>query len=158
MVVATDSFSPPFHDRVNRLCLEHGTRWTSLRWLGFEIQLGPTVLPGDTPCFACFRARVRANAPSDAAFQALDDYLAHHPWRAGHPLFVAGDGLAAFEILNLLTGFDTPKTVAHLFTFHLMSFESRLDPVLKLPGCPACGRPARERPGPALWEKVPRRS
>lgn len=152
VIVSADNFSPSFHEELNKVCLERGITWTSCRTFGFEIDIGPTVIPGETPCYKCFDLRRKGNINFYDEYILLENYLKANEFYIGNLNIDIGAGFAALEVLKILTNFTDPATYANIFSFNLLTFESRLHPILKLPRCPHCGSPSIDRPTINIWE------
>ena len=152
-VIVTDDYDPSFYEALNQECLRQKVAWTSGRLLGFELAMGPSVIPFETPCFACFTGRLKANTPSIEDYSSLETFLSRERWSSGHLNVVIGADLVALEVVKILTYFAPPRTWAHLFTLDLITLKSRLDPILKLPFCPDCGLPSQARPPMVIWDE-----
>ena len=153
VVVCADHHDPGLYDLANTACLAANTPWTSLRVAEFEVEIGPTILPHETPCFACLEARRVSNVTDYEDYLLMDQ---HHRQAAVTPRTLAlapGVDLLALEVVKLITKFVQPATLGHLFTCNLLTLESALHPVLKIPRCPACGTPSWHRPPMQLWQQ-----
>jgi ribosomal protein S12 methylthiotransferase accessory factor len=153
VVVATDHYDLSLYQHINRECLRENVPWTSVRCLGFELALGPSIIPYETPCFSCFAGRLKSSAPSLEDYSLMEEFLSRSRWTGGHLNIVVGADLMALEVAKILTNL-LPRTYAHLFSLHLMTFKSRLDPILKLPTCQDCGAGSRARPPQAIWDEA----
>ncbi len=149
-VLAVDEYVPQAYETMNEACLKTGTIWTSSRLQGFEVEVGPTVIPHETPCFTCFTSRRRANTRDYEDRMLLESYAEEHPFHWESLPVSLGGQVAGLEIIKLLTGCITAATLGKVFSLHLMTLESRLAPVLKLPRCPQCS-PGASRPKPVIW-------
>jgi adenylyltransferase/sulfurtransferase len=130
--------------RLNRVCLQTGTRWISCALAGTEIVIGPVVYPRITPCYLCYKMRIVACAanPEDAfAFEKLLDERKTDDSPRRENLSV-GAGLAsnllALEILRDLAGLSPTTTLGRVVIFNLLDLSSTKHVVLKKPWCPAC--------------------
>jgi bacteriocin biosynthesis cyclodehydratase domain-containing protein len=128
--------------------------WTSARFAGFEFHIGPTVIPGETPCYECFRLRINSNVPDYSEHMLLEEYRKHHRLREATLAFTPAAGLLALEVLKGVTWFAAPATYAHLYVLNLLTMQSELHPILKIPRCPTCGRPAMPRPTIHAWQQT----
>jgi bacteriocin biosynthesis cyclodehydratase domain-containing protein len=153
-VLCTDEFNPLEYEQLNLACLAEDLPWTSCRMVGFELLIGPTVIPRQTPCFNCFDLRQKGNLTDYEEYTLLEGYLRTNPIHSGALPIAPGVDLAALEIIKALTHFMQPATYAHLYSLNLLTMESKRHPVLKLPRCPHCGRPAQPRPAIQLWQPV----
>jgi thiazole/oxazole-forming peptide maturase SagC family component len=107
--------------------------------------VGPLVVPGDTACYECLRARENANladpqlarASEAGAFQRRA-VTGFHPSMAS----VLGD-LAAIELTKFFGG-GLPTRVGRLIEVNLLATTLRTRKVLKVPRCQVCS-PANRR-------------
>jgi bacteriocin biosynthesis cyclodehydratase domain-containing protein len=133
-----------FFDRINRACLQSRVRWLRVCVAGASAQLGPTVVPHETACYTCLDLRQRAHEPD------IDGYLAYRSQSGapGHhvdttsaaPLVSIVAGQVALEAMRLLTGFAPAVTVGRFYEIGAASQAATAHDVLKVPGCPSCGR------------------
>jgi bacteriocin biosynthesis cyclodehydratase domain-containing protein len=154
-VLCRDDFNPAEYEAFNHAALASKTSWTSARMSGFEFQIGPTVIPFETACFQCFDLRQKSNVPDFAEYKIVEDFLKKDRLRPESLAFTPGVGLLALEVLKAITWFMAPATRAHLYSLNLLTMESKLHPILKIPRCPACGRPAKPRPTIHAWQQSP---
>jgi bacteriocin biosynthesis cyclodehydratase domain-containing protein len=154
-VLCRDDFNPAEYEAFNHAALASKTSWTSARMSGFEFQIGPTIIPFETACFQCFDLRQKSNVPDFAEYKIVEDFLKKDRLRAESLAFTPGVGLLALEVLKAITWFMAPATRAHLYSLNLLTMESKLHPILKIPRCPACGRPAKPRPTIHAWQQSP---
>jgi ribosomal protein S12 methylthiotransferase accessory factor len=151
VVLCADDFDPETYRAVNASCLEQRTTWTSARNLGLRFELGPTVVPYETACFTCYELRRASNTAGYADQLATYAELAAQGKSLGSMRPEVGAGLAAVEIARILTSFSRPVTYGSVFSFDLVSFTSKLHPVLKIPRCRDCSPAARSRPSTSIW-------
>lgn len=104
-------------------------------------EIGPFVVPGETPCYECLRARQNANLtnPIDerhTEYQAaqLQATCGFHPSMAS----VLAD-LAAMEVIKFLGGRLLSWRVGHLIDVNLIVPELKVRKVLRVPTCTVCG-------------------
>lgn len=150
VVAAFDEYVPQVYEGLNHACLQAGTVWTRCLLQGFNIEVGPMIIPHETPCYICYRSRHMANRRDHEERLLLESHAKRHPFRWESLHVSLGGQLAALEILKLLSGCASPVTFGRVFSFNVITMESRLDTVLKLPRCPACS-PAGKRPAPIVW-------
>jgi bacteriocin biosynthesis cyclodehydratase domain-containing protein len=151
VVVCPDLHRVSLLRAVNTSCLALGRTWTSARTLGGRVEIGPTVVPGESACFGCYEHRRQANDPGYRAAAETAERLALLGVDTGRLAIEAADGILAAELLKIISGFSRPMTYGALFTLDLVTLESGLHPVLKIPRCASCGAPARNRPTTAVW-------
>lgn len=150
LILADEHFDPDFYGQTNHICLERKLKWTSCRQLGLRYEVGPTIVPFETACFRCLELRKAANVTFYEEFLTNQRQLVAGHYTLGSLNFELGCEVLALEIIKLLTGFSRPLTYSSIYSFDLVSMESRIHPVLKLPRCPACG-PSRNRPSFTIW-------
>jgi ribosomal protein S12 methylthiotransferase accessory factor len=153
-VLCPDHTNPAEYAAFNTTALASKTMWTSARFAGFEFHIGPTVIPRETPCFECLRLRISSNIADYGEHAQLEEYLTHHRLRDVSLALTPGAGLLALEVLKGVTWFAAPATYARLYVLNLLTMQSELHPILKIPRCPACGRPAMPRPTVHAWQQT----
>jgi molybdopterin-synthase adenylyltransferase len=155
LVVALDKPDPGLLESVNAACVGSGQAWIPVGLRAWEGFVGPTVIPNETACFACYSLRTKANLAEFEPFQRYENHL-----KAGAPRRVFGSlpqfspiiaGMTAIEVAKILTRFSAPTTFGRVLTFDFLSFIAAFHPVLKLPRCPVCGAPAQHLPMNKPW-------
>lgn len=150
LIVCEDDPAVRVFETVNDACLQKKVRWLGVSLFGSQGVIGPMVVPGDTPCYRCYKLRERSNAPHLEEYVSFENYLRDNPdhnvKQGGLRLFenVVGS-LAALEAVYALTGLADPRSVASLLTVDLYNLEIESHPVLRLPRCPSCS-PTRDKP------------
>lgn len=146
LMYCPDRFDPTAAEWLNAIGLQTGVPFLPFRRQGFEVDVGPLVIPHETACYRCFQLR-RAAA---GAVSGQDDPGPEAEPR--HLAFPLGVDWLALEAIKLLGGVGEPVTYGRLWRFHLVRGLASVHPVLKLPRCPACGV-HRRRPALRLWEE-----
>ncbi|HXT68719.1 MAG TPA: TOMM precursor leader peptide-binding protein [Vicinamibacterales bacterium] len=110
--------------------------------------VGPIVVPGETACFECLRARQNAHMV-DAGLRRAPELVAFEgQFTAGfHPAMTAALGsIAAMELTKLYGGMKVPtRRVGMLIEVNLLVPSLTARKVLKIPRCPICS-PGRNQP------------
>jgi ribosomal protein S12 methylthiotransferase accessory factor len=153
-VLCPDYADPTEYDVFNRAALASKTMWTSARFAGFEFHIGPTVIPGETPCYECFRLRINSNVADYGEHILLEAHGKHRRAREAALSIMPASGLLALEVLKAVTWFAAPACYAHFYSFNLLTMQSELHPILKIPRCTACGRPSFPRPTIHAWQQT----
>lgn len=86
IVLATDRPHPAAALALDAAAFAAQVAWTSGTLLAHELRIGPSIVPGRTPCFACFSRRVRSVALDLEAHDALEALGASgdlRPWFQG---------------------------------------------------------------------------
>lgn len=140
-VIVTDRPAPRLFGEFNRLAHESDTPYVSGQVCGFDGIVGPTVVPGETSCYACFEERRDANLPSESEYRAFERSVSETD---GSPGLGVGafdhvvTGLVTAELLNFLArdvGFLAGRVVR--YDFSELAVET--NEVLRMPRCPVCG-------------------
>lgn len=134
--------APALLDAANAACLSKGVPWLPVVVSGGEAVVGPAVLPGRSPCYTCFKHRLKTHAAhpeDDAAYEAhLDragDGVTVPEWP---PLTAVTASLAAMEAIRLITQFAPASTTGQVIFMDGRTGSQRSSQVWKLPRCPAC--------------------
>ncbi|MDH5762612.1 MAG: TOMM precursor leader peptide-binding protein [Nitrospinota bacterium] len=136
-----------FFQAVNASCLETDTRWMHVSLSGTRGLMGPTIIPRQSACYACYDKRVASNATD------LQSYLAYQIQRKPNvsegylnPLASSLAQQVSLEVSRIISGFAPPKTIGRLYEFEATSPLVKDHDVLRLPRCPACNlvEPRRE--------------
>lgn len=144
LLCATSDLGEPEHlEELNRQALAAGTlflpAWVS-SLVGF---VGPLVHPFDTACYRCYRLRADANDPRHDVSRAVRRHSTTDPAGRASPGFlppmarIVGE-IAAMEVLKVATGVAPSDVAGRVIRINLVSFESHVHRVLKVPRCPDC--------------------
>jgi adenylyltransferase/sulfurtransferase len=130
--------------RLNRVCLKMKKPLINASASGFEVIVGPTVFPGETACYMCFRMRLLACAEDPEAGYDFESYLDRRKTddtnRRANLVFgpvIAGQ-LAALEVMKFVSGIGEPATRGRAQVLDLRDLKSTMHVVLRKPWCPAC--------------------
>jgi bacteriocin biosynthesis cyclodehydratase domain-containing protein len=123
----------------NQFCVERRRHFLPVvldRMIGF---VGPLVIPGETACYECLRARENAGMDDPEARRAVEFGAAEGQAVNGfHPTMTAILGeVAALELIKLYSGV-MPRSVGRLIEVNLLAVEMRPRKLLKLPRCSVC--------------------
>lgn len=134
----------PWLETFNAASIEAELPWISAAVIdSTTVHVGPTVVPGETACYACFEARFKSNL-TFASAHAIFERFAQETERLvdlGHlpPVDEFAASLVATEVLRCLVPGRAPRSSGRLMTFDLEDFRSEKHDVLRLPRCSACG-------------------
>lgn len=152
LLCATHDFGPPdaLLD-INRLALRLGLPFLPL-WL-FEMigHVGPLTHPFETACLRCYLLRADSNNPRHQVAAAVRGHLAADPSAARStgllpPMAGVLGEIATLEAAKLLNGFAPADTIARQIETNLVSFQSAVRRILKVPRCPDCSEVSRHSP------------
>ncbi len=130
--------------QLNRVCHANSIPWTSAAVSGFEGILGPTILPGQTPCYLCYRMRAVACAESpedEFAFQRfLDQRKQDDSGQRENLVFACGamGHLLGLEVMKCLTGAAEPAVSGNILAVDFLTMTTTRHTVLQKPWCPVC--------------------
>ena len=128
---------------LNRRALEAGKRFLPAWIKSLVGYVGPLVHPFDTACYRCYRLRADSNDPRYEVARAIRQHETLHPGARGPagllpPMAgIVGD-IAAMEVLKVVTQIAPSDVAGRLIRINLVSFESVVHRVLKVPRCPDC--------------------
>jgi adenylyltransferase/sulfurtransferase len=134
--------------KVNRSCVQSGIPWTSATVSALEGVLGPTVVPGETPCYLCYKMRAVAcsDNPEDAFshLRFLDRRKQDDSGRRENHVFGVGimGSLVALEAFKVLTSMPA-AAAGRIVVFDFLELTTKKHVVLRKPWCPACYLPQR---------------
>jgi bacteriocin biosynthesis cyclodehydratase domain-containing protein len=162
ILFASDRPDPAGWRATNDLSMASGIPWTSYRptWgTGLEVEIGPTVIPGVTACFDCYRMRRRANIGAALADEHVEELLSageRFPALERVPSLME-EAFALDVCRYLLTG--KASTLGGVVTVNVTDMTAQRHAVLRMPWCDSCsgahgeaGAPFAEsnRPEPPL--------
>ncbi|MGW1075715.1 TOMM precursor leader peptide-binding protein [Streptomyces sp. NPDC002537] len=143
VVWAQDTVNPVRSRVFNRVAMELDVPWTHVAVDGPFLLVGPTVVPGSSPCYECFETRVAMNLRESASYVRYKRALAAGAVKSGTPAQLSAvrstiAGHSALEAINFLTTGST-FTIGKVLGIYLPTMEIAHQEVLRLPGCRACG-------------------
>lgn len=128
----------------NEICVTSGTPFMPVVLQDMVGSIGPYVVPGETPCYECVRARENANMDEPLVQRTLETGAFEGQFACGYhpvlPQIVAG--IAAFEITKILAGLGGGP-IGRIVSFSALDSHMTSHRVLRLPHCPVCGSDAR---------------
>ena len=140
LVVIVEEYLDPRLAELNRRQIARGQPWLLAKLVGQQVWLGPHLLPGRSPCWACLAQRLEGN-------RQLERYLARKDWRTvgadAQPALTStietGAALLATDIQTILAGGRSPRLDDTIVTLDLHTLETERHAVIRLPQCPVCG-------------------
>lgn len=153
---------------LNRACLDAGVPALYGTLEGSFAYVGPLVLPGEGPCYLCWRMRALACADDFDLAMAREESLDAGRRPLGRPalpgLAEAVHALISRELLALTTSALQPELPGRVVVLDQLKGTRQTHPVLPRPDCPACRKkapppasalaPATD-PGGGRWEPSP---
>lgn len=130
--------------KLNRVCWSKKIPWVTATASGLEVLLGPTIYPGETACYLCYRMRMVACANDPETSFDFESFLDRRKsddssQRANLVFGTAMAGqLAGLEALKAITEPVMLATRGSVRVFDLRDLSSTLHVVLRKPWCPAC--------------------
>jgi bacteriocin biosynthesis cyclodehydratase domain-containing protein len=127
--------------RWNRHCVQEGIQFLPVVLQDLIGYVGPLVVPGESACLECLRARENSHM-DDPDSQRAAEYVAYEGQvvNAFHPSMasILGD-IASMELLKLYGQLMRSRIVGRLLEVNLVVPELTERRVLKLPRCTVCG-------------------
>lgn len=154
LVVCQETHDPLLLEAVDALSKRHRLPWLLVRNLDpREGWVGPLFVPGETASYLSLEARQRANMPRYPEYLAFDAHVRANgrPPMAGG-LHAAADllaSIAVIEAIKFLTEFRQPELLGKFLTIDLLTWETELHEVLRMP---ALDRSGATRPPVFPWK------
>lgn len=156
LVACQESVGFSFFETINKICLATGTRWIRVSIEGTTAYLGPTIVPSETACYACYEGRLNSNLPDLPDFLAYKNQVKsnHQPQDEGvfAPLWSLVASQTVIEVARILSGFAPPTTIGRFYEISVTSPMPVGHNVLRLPRCQVCHG---ERPQQEAWDSIP---
>lgn len=139
----------------NTAAVESGKSFIPVTLSGFSGKIGPVVVPGQTPCIQCLKAReaaVSENFEEETKISELLSNLDGEDFSYRPPaaiLSMIGE-IAAVEASRVISGYTQPVTLNNILFFNSRHLAIDAHPVLKVPRCKVCGR-LNDIPDSRVW-------
>lgn len=125
--------------RLNECAVSSGTPWLSVQLRSVAGFVGPTVLPGETACYNCFKERMLANVVDPDVYRAHERRADPAPNELHPSLSRVLAGHAATDVLNQIA--DRPSTtVGRVLYYDFADMAMDSNAVLRVPRCRVCSR------------------
>ena len=140
-VIATSDFGySPAISEWNEFCVRRNCHFLPAvlhQMIGY---VGPLVIPGETACFECLRARQNAHIDNPSLHRAAEERAFEGQIITGfHPSMTSILGsITAFELERVYGAFMPKPQVGRVITINLLNTEVKSRKVMKVPRCPAC--------------------
>lgn len=132
---------------LNRLCIESETTFLPVVLSNLIGYVGPMVVPNETACYQCLRARQNSHLHDWKSHRAVEAVAFDGQTVVGfHPSMahILGE-IAAFELFKFYSGVLSSWNVGTLIEVNLLATKIVTRHVLKVPRCPACS-PLKRQP------------
>jgi thiazole/oxazole-forming peptide maturase SagC family component len=139
MAVSSDFGFTPMISKWNSLCVSNNRKMIPLvldRMVGY---VGPLIVPGETACYECLRARENSNM-DDYSLKRRTENVSFEcqKIRGRHPAMASIIGnMAAMELTSFYSGIKQVK-VGYMVEIKMLEPDMQMRKVLKLPRCPVC--------------------
>ncbi len=140
LIACHDSIGHSFFEGINALCLETGIRWMHVSIEGTTGLMGPTFIPHQSACYACYEGRCASNVPDLESERIYKSQQGSGNNNEGiyDPLWSILAGQTALEVARALTGFSPPQTIGRLYEFKVTTPLVAGHDVFRLPRCSVC--------------------
>lgn len=136
---------------INRLALGLGRPFLPA-WLDELLgYVGPLNHPHETACLRCYRLRADSNDTDYSVKRTIRAFMTSEEEARGQtgllpPMPTALGAVAAMEVGKFLTRYAPGEVVGRQIRLNLVSFQSTVRRVLKVPRCPECSEQTRQAP------------
>jgi oxazoline/thiazoline synthase len=147
-VVIADNYLRAELETCNVEALARERPWMLVRPTGRQVLIGPVFRPGATGCWRCLAQRLRANSPVASYLEERNGRagMAGHDAAATPATLQVAWGLAAQAVATWIVRGATAELDGKVQTFDIPSWKLQSHTLVRLPYCPACGRPGEARP------------
>lgn len=136
----------------NKVAISEGRKISFFRLTESTALMGPLVVPGQSACFECAHQRYVGNLKfADEYLAYATQHLQNNPQQSLPP-YMEGmlEFLVVHHVMSISYGLFDITAPGYIYRFDLSRLKAEAMPVLKLPRCPVCRRPALNAPPPAL--------
>lgn len=128
---------------LNQAVLAEKVYWLPLAVLDNRaLQIGPSLIPGETACYQCYEYRFRSNVRQLESYQAFTEAVNAVRELDDHgvlaPFAEIAANYAAVEAVRLLTPELRAATAGKVVDIRLDDLSTETHPVLRVPRCPHC--------------------
>lgn len=146
VIFAVDRPYPTIASNINHATHISDTPWTIAILNGLDGQIGPSIYPGETACFECFRMRTHAATSAGVGYKKFEK--AAEQTGALLPSFAhVIAGLTVVDVVTQLAG-GFGKTTGSIINFDFADFAVQVDEILRMPRCETCGRSSERLDSP----------
>lgn len=143
VVYISETLHPGHCLALNRALGSLGIPWLHAVLDGPFLLIGPTFVPGRSPCWECLETRVTMNLREHAAYQTYKRLLVQGQVEApsSGPTPLLRNLLASHAALEATNLYATGNsfTVGKMLGIYLPTMEFSFSEVFRVPGCPGCG-------------------
>lgn len=151
VVYATERPYPEIEERINEAAHVEDTPWIPVQRIGYDGLVGPTVFPGVTACYECFKSRTLSNVVSWKNYQAYRDAYRNGDVDAETETLPEFNrmlaGMAAMDLRHLFE-YGVGYTAGRVVATSSIDLNMHADRVLKQPRCDVCGPDETEQSAP----------
>jgi bacteriocin biosynthesis cyclodehydratase domain-containing protein len=141
IVAASDFGGAHWMRQWNEVCVKNKLHFLPIVLQNLIGYLGPAVIPGETACYECLRARQNSHLQNVELYRAPElvafwgqEIVSFHPAMAS----ILGD-IGAIELTKLYSGAIPRRNVGTLIEVNMLLPAITLRKVLKVPRCSVCG-------------------
>lgn len=141
VVVGVDDPWPTALEQVNAIAQETDTPFVYTEVVGFDVNIGPTVIPGETACYECYRQQARMNIDSPDRYEAFERQASDRSRTTGAvlPFAQIASGFVVTDVVNYLC-YGYGYTVGSVISYGMNDFSFESNDVLRMPRCESCDR------------------
>ncbi len=144
LIISENSPNLFMYNTVNDAALKSGLKWAICTFDGHKAMVGPTFIPGQTPCYKCYELRLESamdrlgeflelkNAINSSNSFSLTSYIYYYP-----PLANIAANLVLADLPEIMNN-GTGLTVGKMLRIDMTSFSIKRQHILRIPNCPCC--------------------
>lgn len=157
-ILPQEAHDPQLLEAMDAFSKERSVPWMLLRCTDpREGWVGPLFIPGETASYVSLEARLRGNAPHFIEYQAFDNFLRSSNGPSPvcgslHAFHEVLSGIAVTEAIKFVTSISIPQLAGRFLTIDLMTWETELHDVLRIPRLEA---EFYNRPRTFPWKEIP---
>jgi ribosomal protein S12 methylthiotransferase accessory factor len=142
-VVLTNDYLREGLRACNEEALHTGRPWLLVKPVGYQVWIGPLLVPEKTSCWECLAQRLRANREAEVYLHEKQGRPDPFPVPSAdtQATRAVAWNLAAMEILKWMARGQPPDLEGTIRTFDLLTWKTQAHTLVRRPQCPACGNP-----------------
>ena len=143
VILASDVTLDSEYTRINEMCINENKTWLSVRVAETEVEVGPMIVPKQTPCFTCYSSRLNGNMSHFDENKAYSNYKesakGEITFSSIPAMYTMAASIATIEIIKKITSIIHPLSLSHVINYNMITMETKSSSILRIPRCESCG-------------------